>query len=89
MPSPGPIDRYIAVVNTTENIGPTLFARLDKPLVFPTTIAPKTGNKTAVTQKAIREIKVAEPALLPKSGGKIRFPAPKNKPNNIMLSCRN
>ena len=89
IPSPGPIDKYIAVVNTTENKGETLFERLVKPSVFPTTIAPITGNKTAVTQNANKEINVKVPAWLPKSGGKIKFPAPKNKPNSITLTCKN
>ena len=89
IPSPGPIDRYIAVVKTRANTGPTLLARLDRPLVFPTTMAHNTGNTTAVTLKANREINVAFPAILPNKGGKIKLPAPKNRPKSIMLTCTN
>ena len=89
MPSPGPIDKYIAVVKTKAKAGFTLLARFDKPLVLPTTNHPKTGNTTAVTQKANRATKVAFPAIFPKRGGKIKFPAPKNRPNNIILTCKN
>ncbi|KWZ98926.1 hypothetical protein HMPREF3224_00454 [Anaerococcus hydrogenalis] len=89
MPSPGPIDKYIAVVKTTENKGETLFDKFVNPSVFPTTIAPITGNIIAVTQNANKEIKVKDPAWFPKSGGKIKFPAPKNKPNSITLTCKN
>ena len=78
IPRPGPIERYINSVITTANLLPTLAPSLSSPSNFATTIMPSTGSITAVIRKPHMAINVDDPALCPKNGGKIKFPAPKN-----------
>ena len=74
----GPIIRSKNIEKISANLGEILFARLWSPFDFATAAIPKIGNKTAVKQKATIAIEVWFPARLPKNGGNIKFPAPKN-----------
>ena len=86
MPSPGPIEIYIRIVNINENRGLTLLARGCKPLNLATAITPSTGKATAVIQNPSMANGVLIVAFCPKNGGKIKFPAPKNNENSIKLT---
>lgn len=48
----------------------------------------RTGNATAVIRKVAIANGVLSPAFCPKNGGKIRFPAPKKRENNIKLTSK-
>ena len=89
IPSPGPIAIYIIVVNTIAKYLSTLLAKLERPFVFATATTPKIGKTTAVIPNASKLWKVAPPACFPNSGGNIKFPAPKNKPNSIIATLKN
>ena len=86
IPSPDPIDKYINIGKINANIGNTFFAKFVNPFVFATTNVPKIGNTTAVMQKSNKLIATFPPDNFPNIGGNIKFPAPKNIPNNIKLT---
>ena len=64
---------------------PTLAHSLSSPSNLATTMIPSTGSITAVMIKPSMAVIVTLPALCPKNGGKIKFPAPKNSENNMKL----
>ena len=69
----------------TANLLPTLAPSLSSPSNLATTIMPSTGSITAVMIKPSMAVIVTLPALCPKNGGKIKFPAPKNSENSMKL----
>ena len=72
-------------MNTTAKRASTLRASLSRPSNFATTMTPRTGRITAVIRKAAMAKGIFSPAFCPRNGGKIRFPAPKNRENSIKL----
>ncbi len=82
----GPIVKYSTTENTRPNSGCTRFPKSRKPLLPDKPIAriPMNGKPIAVTRKPIKAHQNCVPAICPSSIGKIKFPAPKNIPNNIV-----
>ena len=72
-------------MNTIAKRASTLRASLSRPSNFATTMTPRTGRITAVIRKAAMAKGIFSPAFCPRNGGKIRFPAPKNRENSIKL----
>lgn len=85
MASPGPIVKYIDVVNINVNNGPTILENLFISPNLEMAITPKIGKIIAVIEKNSNAIIEFVPASLPKNGGKIKFPAPKYSPKIIIL----
>ena len=83
MASPGPMDRYTRMMNTAANFFPTRPASCSKPPALATATTPSTGNPMAVMANPTMAIQVSVPACAPINGGKIRFPAPKNRQNKV------
>ena len=80
----GPIAKYKSSMYTLENRGCTLEARASNPSDFVTAITPNTGRHTALKAKPKNAGTMLLPAILPRNGGKIKFPAPKNIENNVI-----
>ena len=67
-----------------ENFLFTRLARLSRPPDFATAATPRIGRHTALKINPAMAIQTEVPALKPRNGGKIRFPAPKNIENKVM-----
>ena len=65
---------------------PTCCPNRSSPSKRATTTTPSTGSTTAVARKPSMATGVWLPAFCPRKGGKIRFPAPKNRENSIKLT---
>ena len=76
----------MSTVKARENRRPTRRESRSSPSNRATTTTPSTGSTTAVMRKPAMAAGAAEPAFCPRKGGKIRFPAPKNRENSIKLT---
>ena len=65
---------------------PTCCPNRSSPSKRATTTTPSTGSTTAVARKPSMAGRVWLPAFCPRKGGKMRFPAPKNRENSIKLT---
>ena len=89
VPNKGPIVAWINTINTTANPAPKGF-QCHKPIkawVIATANTDNKGSNTPVIkiQQAVPQL---APASWPKCNGKIRLPAPKNKPNSKEATTR-
>ena len=78
------MDKQTSTVKTRPNNGETRCPISSNPLFeIETDKTAKNGMKTAVKMKPIMAGMKKSPASIPRNGGKIKLPAPKNKENNI------
>ena len=72
------------MVKTAANRFPTRPARTGSPPDRATAMTPRMGSPTALTARPVKAQDTAVPAESPRTGGKMRFPAPKNMENRVM-----
>ena len=86
----GPIVRYSRHVNATAKRRETgaVISRTERAPVTAEATMPRTGSPTAVTRKPSVAGVTAVPASRPRPAGKIRLPAPKNRPKTSEASSR-
>ena len=82
----GPIVRYSAQVKNMAYGRPTLLLRSKRPLLrlMPSAATPRSGRPTPVMSRPQMAGKSCAPASCPIRTGKMRLPAPKNKPNSML-----
>ena len=82
----GPMVRYSAQVKNMAYGRPTLLLKSKRPLLrlMPSAATPRSGRPTPVMSKPQMAGKSCAPASCPIRTGKIRLPAPKNKPNSML-----
>ena len=88
----GPIIRQMRTVNTDANTGWIIEPSFTRLSCFATAATARIGKQTAVMVSPTIARTVLLPACAPRSGGKIRLPAPKNMENSmkpIVIVCRN
>ena len=83
----GPMVRYSAQVKNTPYRQPTRLLSSARPpqRLMPNATTPNSGRPTPVTNRPITAGQRWLPACCPIETGKIRFPAPKNRPNSILV----
>ena len=67
---------------------PTRLLRASRPLsrLTPSAATPSSGRPTPVNKKPTAAGHMCDPAICPMETGKIRLPAPKNKPNSMLAT---